>query len=71
LGLLVDRQVTVQGSPREFIGSVEDEDRAAYERVRERVGTKNADRFMKLVRDMRADGITSPSGRAIEDDDAE
>jgi hypothetical protein len=59
LGFVIDRQqvAAVVGGPQDFNvhGPFEDRERAVIERLRERVGSRNADRFMAFIEDMRRD----------------
>jgi hypothetical protein len=50
LGLVIDKAQVMQGTPAQFYGSAEDEDRARYERIRERIGSKGADRLWRCSR---------------------
>jgi hypothetical protein len=51
LGLVIDKQMVAVGGPDEF-RSAESEDEV-FERLRERVGSRKADRFIAFFQDMR------------------
>jgi hypothetical protein len=70
LGYVVDRAAVAVGKPEDFlgIGEREAEEREAFERIRERHGTIAADRFMKLVADMR---VIEGEAKDVEDDDGD
>jgi hypothetical protein len=72
-GMLIEKSVSVTGTPDDFvrIGSREEEERKAYERIRERHGTIAADRFMRALEFMKQEDDGEVIEGSAEDDNGE